>query len=104
MTVGWQPHPSLDVLSSSGGGIYDVRSPYCRALQGISSKVPPCESWESLTFHVSGTFWGFPPTFYFLSLPLYIYSMGDPEGEPVVLINLDPRDFQTLDHQTAYIS
>ena len=31
-------------------------------LLGISSKVSPFESWESLTSKVSGAFWVFPPT------------------------------------------
>ena len=48
-------------------------------LSGISSKVPPFESWESLTSQVSGAFWGIPPTSYFLRLPVYILSAG-PQG------------------------
>jgi hypothetical protein len=30
-------------------------------LSGISSKIPPFESWESFTPQVSGTFWRIPP-------------------------------------------
>jgi hypothetical protein len=47
-------------------------------LSGISSKVPPLESWESLIFQVSSTFWGVPPT-YILKLPVSILSAG-PQG------------------------
>ena len=48
-------------------------------LSGISSKIPPFESWESLTSQVSGAFWGVPPTSYFLRLPVCILSSG-PQG------------------------
>ena len=48
-------------------------------LSGISSKVPPFESWESLTSQVSGAFWRVPPTSYFLRLPVSILSAG-PQG------------------------
>jgi hypothetical protein len=49
-------------------------------LSGISSKVPPpYKTWESLTSQVSGSFWGLPPTFYFLRLPVSILSAG-PQG------------------------
>jgi hypothetical protein len=45
-------------------------------LSGISSKVLPFESWESLTSQVSGTFERFPPTSYLLRLPVSILSVG----------------------------
>jgi hypothetical protein len=48
-------------------------------LSGISSKVPPIESWESLTFKVSGAFWRVPPTSYFLRFSVSILSAG-PQG------------------------
>ena len=48
-------------------------------LSDISSKVPPCESRDSLTSQVSGAFWGTPPTSYFLRLPVSILSDG-PQG------------------------
>jgi hypothetical protein len=43
-------------------------------LSGISSKVPPFESWKSLTSQVSSAFWRVPTTSYFLRLPVYILS------------------------------
>jgi hypothetical protein len=43
-------------------------------LLGISSKVPPCESWESFTSQISGAFWGEALTSYFLRFPVYILS------------------------------
>jgi hypothetical protein len=60
-----QPHPSLDFLQEVGS----ISS--LSLLSGISSKVPPYESWESLTLQVSSAFWGegSPPT-YFLRLPV----------------------------------
>jgi hypothetical protein len=48
-------------------------------LSGISSKVPPYQSCESLTSQVSGVFWRVPQTSYLLSLPASILSDG-PQG------------------------
>jgi hypothetical protein len=48
-------------------------------LLGISSMVPPYESWDSLTSQVSGAFCVVAPTTYFLMLPVYILSAG-PQG------------------------
>ena len=52
VTVGWQPHPSLHVLSSC----CSISS--LSLLSGILSKVPPFESWESLTSQFSAAFSG----------------------------------------------
>ena len=48
-------------------------------LAGISSKVPPFDSWESLNSQVSGDFWSNPATSYLLRLPVSILSEG-PQG------------------------
>jgi hypothetical protein len=40
---------------------------YLSLLSGISSKVPPFESWESLISQVSGTYWSVPRTSYLLT-------------------------------------
>jgi hypothetical protein len=48
-------------------------------LSGISSKIPLCEFWDSLTSQVSGVLWMVPTTSYFLRLPVYILSAG-PQG------------------------
>jgi hypothetical protein len=48
-------------------------------LWGISSKVSPFESWDTLTSQVSGAFGGIPPTSYFLRLPVSILFSG-PQG------------------------
>jgi hypothetical protein len=45
-------------------------------LWGISFKVPPYESWESLTSQVSGPFWRVSPPSYLLRLPVSIPSAG----------------------------
>jgi hypothetical protein len=45
-------------------------------LSGISSKVPPYETWESFTSQVSGAFWWVPLTSYFRRLPVCILSAG----------------------------
>jgi hypothetical protein len=45
-------------------------------LSGISSEIPPFESWESLTSQVSGAFWGGLPTSSFLRLPVYTCPQG----------------------------
>jgi hypothetical protein len=42
----------------------------------ISSKVPPFDSWESLTLQVSGEFWRVPQTSHFLRLPVSVLSDG----------------------------
>ena len=67
VTVGWQPHSStwcpVFLL-----GVYSTSS--LSPLLGISSKVPPFESWESLTSQVSGAFYSILETSYFLSLPI----------------------------------
>jgi hypothetical protein len=56
-------------------------------LWGISSKVPPFESWESLTSKVCSTFWeGIPSTSYFLRLPISILSAGPQAIETLSLI------------------
>ena len=52
-------------------------------LSGISSEVPPCEFWESLTSQVSGAFWRVPPTSYFLRLPVSILSAGPQDFSPL---------------------
>jgi hypothetical protein len=76
LTVGWQPHPStwcpvflLEVDSTSS----------LPPLLGISSKVPPFESWQPLTSQVSGTFWREPSTSHLLRLHISIHSAG-PHG------------------------
>jgi hypothetical protein len=48
-------------------------------LSGISFKVPPFESWESLTFQVSSAFWRVPTISYLPRLPVSIISTG-PQG------------------------
>jgi hypothetical protein len=48
-------------------------------LLGISSKVPPFESWESLTSQVIGAFWMVSPTSYLPRFPVSILSAG-PQG------------------------
>jgi hypothetical protein len=50
-------------------------------LSGTSSKVPPFDSWDSLTSQVSGAFWRVPPTSYFRGwrFPVSILSAG-PQG------------------------
>jgi hypothetical protein len=48
-------------------------------LLSISSKVPPCETWESLSSQISSVVWVVPPIFYLLRLPVYILSAG-PQG------------------------
>ena len=70
LTVGWQSYPSVDSWLSAGGGSIISLS----LLFGISSKIPPFESQESLTSQAFGTFWRVPQpsevtcfhTFYFL--------------------------------------
>jgi hypothetical protein len=63
----WRPVFLLEV-----GSINSLSLP-----SGISSKVPPYESWKSLTSQVSGAFWGgSPPTSYFLRFSVYILSAG----------------------------
>jgi hypothetical protein len=64
MTVGWQPHkcPAFPLEVGSTNSL--------SSLLGTSSKVPPYESWESLTSQVFGT------TSYFLRLPVFIVSAG----------------------------
>jgi hypothetical protein len=47
-------------------------------LLGISSKVPPFESWETLTSQVSGAFCRVPPYSYFPRLHVSILSAGPP--------------------------
>jgi hypothetical protein len=42
----------------------------------ISSKVPPFESWDSLTSRVSGAFWRGPPTSYLLRLSASIFFLN----------------------------
>jgi hypothetical protein len=54
-------------------------------LLGISSKVPPFESWDTLTSQVSGAFcggWSGVGRSYFLRLPVYILSAGPPGFSP----------------------
>jgi hypothetical protein len=45
-------------------------------LLGISSKVPPFESWESLTSQISSAFWRVIPTSYLQRLPASLISAG----------------------------
>ena len=45
-------------------------------LSGISSTVPPFESWQSLTSQFSGAFWKISPTSYLLRLSVFILSAG----------------------------
>jgi hypothetical protein len=68
-------------------------------LFGISSKLPPCESWESLTSQVSGAFWRVPPTSYFLKLPVYSLSAGPQDFSPFPSIpDQVPLSFPLLPH------
>jgi hypothetical protein len=58
-------------------------------LSGISSKVPPFESWESLRTpppQISGAFWRIPPT-YSPRLPVSILSAGPHGFSPFPLPN-----------------
>jgi hypothetical protein len=71
MTVGCQPHFHLITCLSAGGGLYK----FPLLLLGISSKVPPFESWESLTSHVSGASWG-SPNLLFPEVAIYTYSFN----------------------------
>ena len=75
----WCPVFLLEVVSLSSLSL----------LSGISSKVPPLESWESLTAQVSGAFWEVPhpPISYFLRLPVYILSAGPQVFNPLSSLN-----------------
>jgi hypothetical protein len=53
LTVGWQPHPSLDALSFCWQWILQVLSPHCWAFHLRTS----FEFWESLTSQISGSFY-----------------------------------------------
>ena len=55
MSVGWQPHTSLDILPVS---CWRCTLNFLPLLSSFSSKVPPFESWESCTSQVSGAFGG----------------------------------------------
>jgi hypothetical protein len=59
-------------------------------LFGISSKVPPFESWESLSSQISGAFWMITPTFYFPELSASILSAGPQGFSPFHLPNTRP--------------
>jgi hypothetical protein len=54
---------------------------------GISSKVPPFESRDSLTSQVSGTFWRVRITSYFQRLPVSILSPGPQVFSPFPISN-----------------
>ena len=75
LTVGWQLHPSTWCHVF----LLEVDSTSCLSLiLGISSKVPPFESWESLTSQVSRGFsYLLPPEVEFLSV--------DPHSSTLVL-------------------
>ena len=68
VTMGWEPHHSLDVLSSRWRWALYIPSIYCSTFhQG------------SLTSQVSGAFWWVHPRSYYLRLPVYILCAG-PQG------------------------
>ena len=73
LTVSWQlPSSLMPVFLLEVDSINSL-------ISGISSKVPPYESWESLTTQVSGPFYRVPLTSYPQRLPVFILS-ADPQG------------------------
>ena len=66
--MGWEPHHSLDVLSSRWRWALYIPSIYCSTFH-----------LGSLTSQVSGAFWWVHPPSYYLRLPVYILYTG-PQG------------------------
>jgi hypothetical protein len=96
VTMEWQPHPSLDALSSCWRWAL-------LPTVGLSSKILPFDSWESFTSQVSGAFWRVPTTSYFLRLPISILSAGPQGFSPFTSPNnrLSPLSLPLPDHPRA---